>query len=130
MSAGYTEGLLAVSEQSGHILKRVDEFGPTTELIGSTMGGNADADARRLAACWNAFDGITTSDIEMLLSDGGVTGAFRTYIKGAIADDKEILKLRGEIVAALTLLNDVAERGFCSEHNLIRIRAFLAGEAA
>lgn len=124
MSANNAEGKLVVEQQPGSKLFNV-------HMEGIRFGGSLTLEAaRRLAACWNAFDGITTSDIEMLLSDGGVTGAFRTYIKGAIADDKEILKLRGEIVAALTLLNDVAERGFCSEHNLIRIRAFLAGEAA
>lgn len=123
MSAAHTEGLLAVSEQAAHILKSLDELGPTTELIGSTMGDNADANARRLAACWNAFDGMPTEAPEELAEIGGVQGL-----------TNDLSAAMTVIEVARTLLSDALETFDENQHQdheiADRIRAFLKGGAA
>jgi hypothetical protein len=122
MSAGHTVGNLAVADINGDgcmgLVVNGNESILSVDDTNFAYVFNAE-DARRLAACWNAFDGMPTEAPEELSGIGGVQGL--TNDLGEAMD---------KLVAARALLADVAKRGFCSEHNMIRIRAFLTEEAA
>lgn len=66
---------------------------------------NWDADARRLAACWNAFDGAETEAIENLADSGGVVEA----ANGAVKVITRLAAARTELAAARALLREVLD---------------------
>lgn len=73
MSSKHTQGRLEVYEHSdGHTL--IPEGGSWlygNDLLGGAPGNACyivnEADARRLAACWNACEGLTTNQLESML---------------------------------------------------------------
>lgn len=117
------------------------------------------ADARRLAACWNASVGVTTEKIEALASVGGIAVADKLLASAVAAieevtanlqdiepDSSKVLRAerdlavlerdraRHELTAASTLLSDALETFDDNPHEdnevADRIRAFLKGGAA
>ncbi len=59
--------------------------------------GFTEANARRLAACWNAFDGFPTEEIEAMVSVGGVMAA-DLMMKKALAELEEVKKLVDDFI--------------------------------
>jgi hypothetical protein len=97
--------------------------------MGSGDGGFEEADARRLAACWNAFDApcMTTEMVETLIQTGGVDA----LAEQAAAAFKEL-------AAARALLEQVAQAEYEFDGDDLAvviwakadaIRAFLKGGA-
>lgn len=84
MSA-HTEGRLTAEE--GGFLLRADGT-----CIAATGGEQDAANARRLAACWNACEKVNTDDIETLAASGGLVIA-EEAMKRAVIE-------RGELLAA------------------------------
>jgi len=65
--------------------------------VGSGDGGFYKADARRLAACWNAFENVRTDLVELIIMQ-------------AAADAMEKLPaVQSELTAARALLREAAE---------------------
>ncbi len=60
--AEYTKGKLFIECQSSDMIEIQDEGGNCVAVMGDT--DQAVDDARRLAACWNACQGITTEALE------------------------------------------------------------------
>lgn len=95
-------------------------------MNGEMMTARQEADLRRLAACWNAFDNYSTNDVEMIAKAGGVQDIHRTYIQATS-------RVCAENTAARMLLRELIEiegsqpgtAGWAE-----RVRAFLAGGAA
>lgn len=114
---------------------------------GGSLQKNVDAalvNARRLAACWNACEGVATEGIEALAAVGGVAAA-DTIMKQALAGFEEMKQgieeewkaarqLRADLATARALLKKVLEVDVLDEDgtNLdleACIRAFLKGAA-
>ena len=89
-----------------------------------------EANARRLAACWNAFEGVATADIDAMTATGGVAvvnammvSTFTTMVEVQMVIEKhmgefganmfrlaaERDKLRAELDAARALLSESAD---------------------
>lgn len=65
MSAQHTQGLLHEPCAFGASRFELQGGGRQIAVV------NSQADARRIRACWNCLDGISTDDIENTLSAGG-----------------------------------------------------------
>ena len=139
MSGRHTESRLVVGELNGHGIELKHTNGDVPGAISLVLArvtarptwmAEAEANARRLAACWNACEGMTTEALEAL------PGPFNKLLS------QEFLSLVDQLAAARALLAEVRddsdewskEAGVdqvdTSEGLLNRIRAFLAGEDA
>lgn len=74
MSEQHTPGRLFVVESQGywgsvncHLTSEVDQASIGSVWVNSTSQNRADA--RRLVACWNACDGISTEHLELMTGD-------------------------------------------------------------
>lgn len=72
MSNEHTPGKLTVTAQTlfsatSHTVARTAPSGPTSDR-GSISAAEADRNAERLAACWNACDGINPAAVADLLT--------------------------------------------------------------
>lgn len=127
MSAAHTDGRLVVGELNGNSIELKHTNGDVPGAISLVVARvtarptwivEAKANARRLAACWNACEGSKTEDLEELGAD---------YIK-------PLIKLIDEFAAARALLSDALESFDDNPHEdhevADRIRAFLKGGAA
>jgi hypothetical protein len=101
MSARHTRGKIdaladcgLVSEESGYLV------GATIQS-GRFSGSRDYENARRLAACWNAFDGIPTDDIELMAESDSLK----------LAPNK-MHNERAELLAALQKLVQQVESGY------------------
>lgn len=65
MSGSHTQGHLHVGG-NGTIIYGADGWGVANATVfhGRTQPATSEANARRLVACWNACDGISTADLE------------------------------------------------------------------
>jgi hypothetical protein len=89
---------------SAHTEGRIEAHGTLVAFSGKTSwidigGPSAEADARRLAACWNAFEGVETVAVEGFCANGGVP---RLIAYGAT-----VPALQVELAAARALLAEV-----------------------
>lgn len=83
MSGQHTQGRLkAVHDE---LRQENGRYRMATRITACGAGGNmqqdveaAQANARRLAACWNACDGISTEDLEKMAQAGAALAALRT----------------------------------------------------
>lgn len=127
MSA-HTEGRLVVS---GNIVRGADGNGAIADT---------SADARRLAACWNACIGVPTDVIEAL-GDGFLDKGLN--VVKTLTDERNELKARlgnsadwnvreAELAAARALLGELAGELTTEgmDTTVVRIRALLNGGAA
>lgn len=84
MSAQHTQGRLVVQPITNTDL--VDYFGPAILMVDGTriaVAGHAtEADARRLAACWNACETMTTEQIE---AHGGLIAGLTVGVSAEVA---------------------------------------------
>lgn len=132
MSAAHTEGLLVVGEIKGNSIELKHTNGDVPGAISLVVARvtarltwivEANANARRLAACWNAFDGMPTEASEELAEIGGVQGL-----------TNDLSAAMTVIEVARTLLSDALETFDENPHRdheiADRIRAFLKGGAA
>lgn len=85
----------------------------------------------RLIACLDAFDGITTNDVRMIASGGGVRSALAVSAQASIADSREILALMGErnklqadLAEALEIVRALGDRK-ASEITILHARKLL-----
>lgn len=87
--------------------------------VGSGDGGFDEADARRLAACWNAFDRMDTDIIELL---GSVSDIIRSSNEQLVRNAKEIVAARALLCEALETFDDNPDE----DHEIAdRIRNYL-----
>lgn len=97
MSAEHTKGRLVVATGGGRMLISPDRV----PCIAETYNGDAEGNAQRLAACWNACLGIPTSDVQEFASVD--RGFMRTVV---LAGDRE------EVVAELLgILREIKNEG-------------------
>lgn len=84
-----------------------EHLGPPDELMIEVGGWSPaqEANARRLAACWNALDGISTSQIEAAARSGSIAYALHKVI----SQREELLEALKKAEAALSDIGD-AER--------------------
>lgn len=101
---GRLEAFTQESFSGWYALRDQDHF-----EVGSGDGGFDEADARRLAACWNAFDApcMTTPMIEALVKIGGVDALSDQAAAAMKARDAA----QSELAAARALLREVYEEG-------------------
>ena len=94
MSAQHTQGRVKV--QHPHAGERGYEvaFEPGLEQLCQNI---TEANARRLAACWNACDGISTEALE-------VPGIIQQRIESACGELYEVKRQRDELLAALRMV--------------------------
>lgn len=128
MTAQHTQGRLVVQVCSHPSLERVGPAVLKVEGMRTAVAGlSTEPDARRLAACWNSFIGVSTEDIEAM---GGCT-LFNSkpvgYLSGASALLVEVLEENDAwIKEAISLRVKIdPDRTTLTE----RIRAFLKGGA-
>lgn len=112
----HTEGRIeAFTEESfsgWFALRQITDDGLNHE-IGSGDGGLFELDARRLAACWNAFENVRTDLVELITMQ-------------ASADAMEKLPaVQSELNAARALLREVLGDGYLSETKTHRIASYL-----
>jgi hypothetical protein len=108
MSTQHTQARLRAGPNGGYGLGPVNaiftaESDISGELIASLATSppnpNVEADARRLAACWNACDGISTEDLEQYYGhQGGVDAALH---EASLRDQVNAVAQRDELLAAL-----------------------------
>lgn len=64
----HTRGLLRTGQQiCGQLVSTAGLYNEAGQLVGlafTTVGTKGEADARRLAACWNACEGVPTEHLE------------------------------------------------------------------
>ena len=135
MSGQHTQGrLVAVIVRDGRAYLAPCE-GPPQTVIAAYI---SEEDARRLAACWNACEGLTTEQVEELASGSGAAGSLRCidelrgFHKKSIAETDAA---RAGLAAARALLTDVyvignLDIGDAAAKELdLRVNAFLKGGA-
>lgn len=61
-----------------------------------------EGDLRRLAACWNAFEGISPPVVECIVEGGGMMA----LLSGASIKEKNLLAAQVELTAARALLRE------------------------
>lgn len=82
------------------------------------------ANARRLAACWNACEGLETDDLEVVSIKRGID-LQKAELAAARALLAEVIKPHDDYVAAIKAAGDMPVENPMAE----RIRAFLKGDA-
>ncbi|MDD2728298.1 hypothetical protein [Malikia sp.] len=102
MSAQHTQGLLAVNPteldqitaaDTGKEIARATHFGHSVDTI--------IANARRLAACWNACDGISTDDLDRYYGcQAGIDAALE---EASLQYQLSVVVQRNELLEALEL---------------------------
>lgn len=92
MTALHTQGRL--------VAEAAAIFNESGDMVAQTESITDETDARRLVACWNAFEDAATEHIEALSETGGVLKA--SQVMTCLLGDSE-----RELVAALALLADV-----------------------
>lgn len=135
MSDKHTQGRLVAKVTD--LMLEGGRYRMASHITACGAGGNmkqdvdaALANARRLAACWNACEGF---DTDLLLNIDMMGDTLKQRFEGMQAEVRRVdareSATRQELANARALLLDIVDRGFCSDHNLIRIRAFLNGGA-
>jgi hypothetical protein len=102
MSAQHTQGLLAINPIE---LDQIAAADTSKEVARATQFGHSVdtiiANARRLAACWNACDGISTDDLEQYYGcQGGIDAALE---EASLQDHLSAVVQRNELLEALEL---------------------------
>lgn len=114
MSEQHTPGRLKIGERQRGIfviLEKIDEC-----PVGGTFSPD---DARRLAACWNACEGLTTEHLENIDMLGEtLAGRFSAFH----ASERELMDTRDELLAALKQLDEQPEH----TSSWLRARAAIA----
>lgn len=102
MSEQHTPGRLTLLPNSKTTIYTADEYETFvascgTGQINRTKGDQANA--RRLAACWNALDGIITTEIEAAARSGSIAHALERVISQRDELQAENTRLRAELEA-------------------------------
>lgn len=101
MSAQHTQGPLVV--RGGYSLYADDGKTPVADTcLTASVADHDDANARRLAACWNSCDGISTESLEIWSACGHMGPTWEMMIKRLGAQ-------RDELLAALEGMHKVCE---------------------
>ena len=139
-AGAHTQGrlIVAMDEQNNSAYLVGDDKKAVARVINAGLRGDYGNDARRLAACWNMCENISTENIE-----GGMTLVQRI---GVYADDMAAANARcreaeaastalmAELAAARALLAEVSqkiermENSWCFDDEIVRIDAFLKGQ--
>ncbi len=81
-------------------------------IVATVSGSHHDylANARRLAACWNLCEHVSTNDVEMMSKGGGLVEVLLAVsARGAMADGVEISSLKKQLDDAIALLKSVLD---------------------
>ena len=135
MSGQHTQGRLEVYETGDGptLIKAGEGWLYGSDILGGAPGNAAyianEEDARRLAACWNLCEHVSTNDVEMMNKGGGLLEVLAVSARGAMADNAENLSLKKQLDAARALLEEVAMELYGTDRaaTSVRIRAFLKG---
>lgn len=103
MSAQHTKGRLIAVHNVLLIDSRVAEFPDVASLVGIE---NAEANARRLAACWNACEGISTENLE----DNAPIIELANRYNAALRQRDELLRTLKMVMPALNALRKQCPR--------------------
>jgi hypothetical protein len=114
MSEKHTQGRLKATRLGAIVGGPIREYvnGSGQDQVAMTTGtewmdeGEKEANARRLVACWNACDGIPTTDLEQYAALDGVeheTVARLRFVGG-------LVKQRDELLEALEVCRDALQR--------------------
>ena len=110
----HTEGKIeAYTEESfsgWFALRQITDDGLNHE-IGSGDGGLFEPDARRLAAAWNACEGLTTENLESIVFVGETIRIRFDFINA------ELRQAQAELNAARALLREVVDMVSSEEYN-------------
>ena len=124
MSGQHTKWWLHVCSHSDKRLR--DEKGEWVADVASARRPEREdvANARRLAACWNACEGLETDDLEVVSIKRGID-LQKAELAAARALLAEVIKPHDDYVAAIKAAGDMPVENPMAE----RIRAFLKGHA-
>lgn len=111
MSAQHTPGTIRYDYEPGYCGELIASNGGT---VATFTDEPSEADARRLVACWNACEGITTERLEeidkpLLMH---LTGADRRAAR-MVQERRELEAQRDELLAALQGLLMAVQRSVC-----------------
>ena len=97
MNAQHTPGRLTV--RGGYSIYADDGKTPVADTcLSNSIPANDEANARRLVACWNACEGLTTEHLENIDMLGEtLAGRFAAFH----ASERELMDTRDELLAAL-----------------------------
>lgn len=119
---GRLEAFTQESFSGWYALRDQDDF-----EVGSGDGGFNEADARRLAACWNVFENVRTEMVEALVGIGAMEVAADAV--------RRLPAMESELNAARALLREVLgihDAATCHDHDGVfvdefaeRIRSYL-----
>jgi hypothetical protein len=105
MTSPHTQGRLHVCSHSDNRLRDVDgRWIADADAQWPLRAEESAANARRLAACWNAFVGVPTSAIDILIEQGGVGPLDAKYMRqnqelaAAIAERDQLRAELGEVL--------------------------------
>jgi len=130
MSAAHTEGLLVAVDINGDgcmgLISGERDSILTVDETNFAYVYNSE-DARRLVACWNACEGLTTDNLESVAMMGDTLFArFNEFNAEVVRQDKAIDAARTLLADALETFDDNPH----GDHEVAdRIRAFLKGGA-
>lgn len=117
MSGQHTQGRAIVTDTCNNYVFDVLRIGNSDIKIGD------EANARRLAACWNACDQLDTDHIESI-AEVGVASVIVT----ADIHRKDCEAALRELAAARALLTELSDTEMLRHDMHVRISAFLKGQ--
>ena len=99
--ANHTPGRMKAGGASVSVPESEDLPGLEAKLYGGN-GQSKAANARRIAACWNACEGITTDELEHIASTGGMLGPREDVARIASQRD-EVLEALEKIATSVDI---------------------------